>query len=157
MRIEAAWAEKTVTAGAGAARATDLKRCVALRATTLPGRSKLVGAERHLIGAEGVRKRIPRGGRAAGDVGREAAALEVDVRLPRVAQKPSGDLRAPVELRADEVIGGPQRLPRPVIDVAAAAVDALRPCLRKEAARISGHEAPAVAGEVLHTLAIVHR
>ena len=149
MRIEAAWAEKTVTAGAGAARATDLKRCVALRATTLPGRSKLVGAERHLIGAEGVRKRIPRGGRAAGDVGREAAALEVDVRLPRVAQKPSGDLRTPIELGADEGVRVPHRLPRPVVSVTPEAMDSMRPCLRAEAS--------AVAGEVLRTLAMIHR
>ena len=79
MRIEAARAEETVAAGAGAARTTNLKRLLALHTATLAGRSELVGAERNLKGAEGVWKRIPRSCRAAGDVGREAASLEVDV------------------------------------------------------------------------------
>ena len=149
MRIEAARTEETVAAGARAARATNLQRSVALHTATLTSRSELVGVERYLQRAEGVRKRMSRSGRAAGDVGREATPLEVDVRLPRIAQKPSDDLRALVELGAHEGIRGPQRLPRPVVGVAAAAVGAMRPCLRAEAS--------AVAGEVLRALAIIHR
>ena len=85
MRIEAARTEETVAAGAGAARATNLQRSIALHTAALPSRSELVGVERYLQRAEGVRKRMSRGGRAAGDVGGQATPLEVDVGLPGVA------------------------------------------------------------------------
>ena len=139
--MEAAWTEETVAAGARAARATDFQRRVALHTATLTSRSELFGVERYLQRAERVRKRMSRSGRAAGDVGGQATPLEVDVGLPRVAQKPRGDLRALVELGAHEGIRGPQRLPRPVVGVAAAAVDAMRPCLRALVTHGSGHEA----------------
>ena len=145
MRIEAARAEETVATGARAARATDLQRRVTLHTATLASRSELVGVERYLQRAEGVRKRMSCSGRTAGDVGGQATPLEVDVGLPGVAQEPRGDLGALVELSAHEGVRGPQRLPRPVVGVAAAVDVGLQTStgLRVRLRLRCRHEAPA--------------
>ena len=125
MRIEAGRAEGAVAAGARAARATDTQRLATLYAAALCYRGELVGVEGYLKRAEGVGERLPRIGRAEGDVRREAAPLVVGVGLPRITQKPSGDLRAPIELGADEGVRVPHGLPRPVVSVAPEAMDAM--------------------------------